>query len=84
MSRHAAGPANDIMPVTPGNNFLLPRGAEGDSGVGLYVETGGTLHVLTADDEDRTFTVADFSHHPVAVKKVYADSTATGIHMYLG
>lgn len=88
MSRHAAGPANDIVPVTPSDtDFLFPRGGgEGDAGCGLYIENGGTITVLTAEDEVRgPITVADYSHHPIAVKKVFATGTdATGIWVYKG
>jgi hypothetical protein len=83
VSRHAAGPAGDVIPVTPSDTaFILPRGAgEGDCGVGLYIEEGGTLTFVTEADEVRgPMTVADFSHHPIAVKKILATgTTATGI-----
>lgn len=82
MSRHAAGPANDAIPVTPSDTKdILPNC---DPGVGLYIETGGNIRVITAKGETRTLAVADYSHHPLCVSRVLSTgTTATGIHILL-
>ncbi len=71
-----SGPATDILPVTPNDNNDLPEVA-----VALYVETGGTLSLVTARGSARTVSVADRSILPVGTRKVNATGTsATGIH----
>ncbi len=71
-----SGPATDILPVTPNDNTDLPEVA-----VALYVETGGTLSLVTARGSARTVSVADRSILPVGTRKVNATGTsATGIH----
>lgn len=73
-----SGPARDIAPVTPDDGAGL-----GFTAVGLYVETGGTLAVVTVSGDARTFTVGDFSIVPVGVEQVMATGTsAAGIHAY--
>lgn len=78
MSQHASGPARDIIPVTPSDTAnVLPNG---EAARGLYVEGAGDLTVITELGETRgPIAVADFSHHPLRVKKVLAATTATGI-----
>lgn len=71
-----SGPAWDVMPITPDDatdlNPVPPA---------LYVETGGTLSIVTVKGETRTLTVADFSILPVGTLRVRASGTsATGIH----
>ena len=71
-----SGPATDAVAVTPDDTNDLPEVA-----IGLYVEMGGALNVVTIAGETRTITVADFSILPVGVRRVRATgTTATGIH----
>ena len=71
-----SGPATDILPVIPNDGANLAEIA-----VALYVETGGTLSLITARGGARSLTVADRSILPVGVRKVNATGTsATGIH----
>ena len=71
-----SGPATDILPVTPNDSSDLSEVA-----IALYVETGGTLSLVTARGASRTVTVAARSILPVGVRKVNAAGTsATGIH----
>lgn len=70
------GPVTDMMPVTPNDAIDMIHVA-----VGIYVETGGMLSILTHAGEVRTVRVADFSMLPVGVRRVRATgTTATGIH----
>jgi len=72
----AAGPATDILPVTPNDGADLSFVASA-----LYVETGGILSILTVRDQVRTIEVGDLSLLPVGVRRVRATgTTATGIH----
>ena len=74
-----AGPAADILPVTPNNTADLPAVA-----VGLYVQTGGALSVITVLGNTRSITVPDFTILPVGVRRVRATgTTATGIHAFV-
>lgn len=71
-----SGPATDALPVTPDDSIDLPH-----IGVGLYVETGGTIVIDTVKGETRTLEITDFSILPVGVRRVRASgTTATGIH----
>ncbi|WP_116087059.1 hypothetical protein [Tropicimonas sp. IMCC34011] len=71
-----SGPAPDIAPVVPADGADLPAIA-----VALYVETGGTLSVVTVAGESRTIAVGDFSLLPVGIRRVEATgTTASGIH----
>ncbi|MGI3211643.1 spike base protein, RCAP_Rcc01079 family [Roseovarius tibetensis] len=71
-----SGPATDALPVTPDDITDLPHVA-----IGLYVETGGTLSIVTVTGETRSLAVADFSILPVGARRVNATgTTATGIH----
>jgi hypothetical protein len=75
-SASLAGPANEILPVTPSDSVNLPIVA-----LALYVQTGGTLSIVTEAEATRTVVVADFSILPVAVRRVnQTGTTATGIH----
>ncbi|MFZ1479144.1 MAG: hypothetical protein WAT25_00045 [Paracoccaceae bacterium] len=70
------GPATDIMPVTPSDSTDLPRVA-----IALYVETGGTVSLVTVVGQTRTVVLADYSILPVGTQRVRATgTTATGIH----
>lgn len=70
------GPATDVLLVTPHDSTDLPHVA-----LGLYVETGGTLSIVTAYGNTRTIAVPDFSILPVATQRVNATgTTALGIH----
>lgn len=72
----AAGPATDILPVTPSNTIDLPFAASA-----LYVQTGGAISFVTVRGETRVVTVGDLSLLPVGVLRVLATgTTATGIH----
>ncbi len=71
-----SGPASDALPVTPNDVADLAHVA-----IGLYVETGGTVSIVTVTGETRTIAVADFSILPIGVQRVRATgTTATGIH----
>ena len=71
-----SGPAHDIMPVTPSDSTDLTVVA-----LALYVQTGGSLSIVTEAGNTRSVTVADFSILPVGVRRVReAGTTATGIH----
>jgi len=71
-----SGPATDIMPVTPDDLIDFTEVA-----VGLYVETGGQISIVTVRNGARIVTVADQSILPVGVRRVNATgTTATGIH----
>jgi hypothetical protein len=71
-----SGPATDALPVTPEDSADLPYVA-----LGLYVETGGEISLVTVAGETRSIVVADFSILPVGVRRVRATgTTATGIH----
>ncbi|SMH54613.1 hypothetical protein [Maritimibacter sp. HL-12] len=71
-----SGPATDALPVTPEDSADLPYVA-----LGLYVETGGEISLVTVAGETRSIVVADFSILPVGVRQVRATgTTATGIH----
>lgn len=73
-----SGPFIDIVPVTPDDGTDLPF-----VGVGLYIQTGGTVTFITVAETTRTVTVADGSIIPVGVRRVMATgTTATGIHVY--
>lgn len=72
----AAGPATDILPVTPSDSAALPLVASA-----LYVENGGALAVVTVRGETRSVTVGDLALLPVGVTRVLATgTTASGIH----
>jgi hypothetical protein len=72
----AAGPATDILPVTPSNTTDLPFVASA-----LYVQTGGAISFVTVRGQTRTVTVGDLSLLPVGVVRVRATgTTAAGIH----
>lgn len=71
-----AGPARDALPVTPSNSEDLSMPA-----IALYIETGGTLSVITATGATRSLSVADFSFLPLGIRRVRASgTTASGIH----
>ena len=71
-----SGPATDALPVIPDDASDLSHVA-----IGLYVETGGTVSVITAAGETRQIAVADFSILPLGARRVHATgTTATGIH----
>lgn len=73
-----SGPARDIAPVIPDDAIAMSMAA-----VALYVETGGTLSVITVAGETRTFSCGDFAIVPVGVTHVLATgTTASGIHAY--
>ncbi|MGP9788844.1 spike base protein, RCAP_Rcc01079 family [Roseinatronobacter sp. NSM] len=72
----AAGPATDMLPVTPHDTADLAFPASA-----LYVETGGTLVIRTIRNETRTVVVGDLALLPVGVRGVLATgTTAGGIH----
>ncbi|MFC2970436.1 spike base protein, RCAP_Rcc01079 family [Acidimangrovimonas pyrenivorans] len=71
-----SGPATDIVPVTPSDATDL-----GQVALALYVETGGTLSIVTEAGQSRSVTVVDFSILPVGVRRVNQTGTsAGGIH----
>lgn len=70
------GPATDIVSVTPADATDLA-----DTALALYVETGGTISIVTVRGQTRTVKVADYSLLPVGVARVRATgTTAAGIH----
>ncbi|MCV2876537.1 hypothetical protein OE810_09750 [Rhodobacteraceae bacterium XHP0102] len=71
-----AGPATDIMPVTPQDDQDLPIVASA-----LFVETGGTVRCVTVRNETRDVTLGDMMLLPVGVRRVLqTGTTALGIH----
>lgn len=66
-----SGPARDLMPVTPDDAADLSTTA-----VSLYVETGGTLSLVT---EARAVTVPDFMVLPLGVRRVNATGTSAAV-----
>ena len=71
-----AGSATDFLPVSPDDVTELP-----DVAIALYIETGGTLSLLTARGGQRSVTVADNSILPIGTRRVNASgTTASGIH----
>ena len=71
-----AGPATDIIPVTPDDGVVLPIVASA-----LYVEQGGILSIVTVRDEMRLVRVGDQAILPVGVRRVRATgTTAIGVH----
>jgi len=71
-----SGPATDIVPVTPDDSADLPETA-----IALYVETGGTLSLVSVKGGSRTVTVGSNFILPVGVVRVHSTgTTATGIH----
>jgi len=71
-----AGPATDIVPVTPDDAADLEHVASA-----LFVQNGGTVVFVTVRKQTRTVVLADQSILPVGVRKVLATgTTATGIH----
>ena len=71
-----SGPARDLMPVAPDDASDLSKTA-----VSLYVETGGSLSLVTEAGEARDVTVPDFMVLPWGVRRVNATgTTASGIH----
>ncbi|MGL4413908.1 spike base protein, RCAP_Rcc01079 family [Roseinatronobacter monicus] len=71
-----AGPATDIIPVTPDDAADLPVMA-----MSVFVETGGALCFVTRRGETRTVMLDDQTLLPVVVRRVLATgTTATGVH----
>ena len=71
-----AGPASDIVAVTPSDVTDFE-----DVAIALYVEPGGALSLETVGGGSRTVTVADNALLPVGVRRVNASgTTASGIH----
>lgn len=71
-----AGPATDIIPVTPNDVADMQ-----DVAIALYVETGGVLSVVTSRGGVRSISVANNSILPVGIRRVNAtNTTASGIH----
>lgn len=73
------GPSQDILPIVPDDIVELPQVA-----VALYVETGGTIAIVTVSGEQRTLAMGDFSILPVGVRQIRATgTTALGIHAFM-
>lgn len=71
-----AGPATDIIPVTPDDTTDLPVMA-----MSVFVETGGVLRIVTRRGETREVLLDDQTLLPVVVRRVLATgTTATGVH----
>ncbi len=69
-------PTRDIIPVTPSDTIPLVSIAQA-----LYVETGGSLVIVTVSGATRTVNVSDNAILPVGVAQVMATgTTAGGIH----
>ena len=74
-----AGPATDILPLTPSDSVDLTTVA-----LALYIETGGVVSIKTEAGATRVVKVADFSILPVGVRRLNAmGTTATGVHAML-
>ncbi|WP_114965258.1 spike base protein, RCAP_Rcc01079 family [Alkalilacustris brevis] len=72
----ALGPATDLLPVAPDDAADLPEMA-----MALFIETGGSLRVVTRRGETREVMLEDQTLLPVAVRRVLeSGTTATGIH----
>lgn len=70
------GPASDIRPITPDDGTDMP-----DVAAALYVETGGTVVLITAAGAERSVSLPDFTLLPVGVRRVKATgTTASGLH----
>jgi len=73
------GPAADMLPVTPSDASDLAQVA-----VALYIETAGTVSVVTATGQVRSVKVASNSVLPVGVRRVRSSgTTASGIHAFV-
>jgi len=71
-----AGPATDIIPVSPSDAEDLPVMA-----MSLFIETGGAITFVTRRNETRVVQVTDQTLLPVVARRVLATgTTATGIH----
>ena len=71
-----AGPARDILPVTPDDAQDLPEIA-----LAVYVETGGDVTLTSHAGHMRTVGVASWTILPVAARRIHATgTTAGGIH----
>lgn len=71
-----AGPATDILPVSPNDSEDLPLVASA-----LYIEQGGAVSIVTIRNQTRTIILGDMSLLPVGVRRIRATgTTATGIH----
>ncbi len=71
-----SGPATDIIAVTPDDVTDLTETA-----IALYVETGGTISLVTVRGAARTVNVTDNQILPVGARRVNATgTTAVGIH----
>ena len=71
-----SGPATDIVPVTPDDSIEMAHVA-----LALYIETGGTVSLITLHGHSRQVQVADHAILPVACRRVNATgTTASGIH----
>lgn len=72
----AAGPATDILPVTPNDTQDLEAVASA-----LYIETGGAISFVTVRNQTRTVILGDLALLPIGVRRVLASgTTASGIH----
>lgn len=70
------GPATDLVPVVPNDAADLA-----DVAVALFVETGGSVSVVTARGFARLVRVSDFSILPVGIRRVnQTGTTALNIH----
>lgn len=71
-----SGPATDIIPVIPDDSVEMTHVA-----LALYIETGGTVSLITLHGQSRNVLVADHAILPVACRRVNATgTTASGIH----
>lgn len=74
-----AGPANDLLPITPSDTEDLPLVC-----TALYVENGGSLSIITQAGQSRTLSIGDQAILPVGVRRVEASGTsASGIHGFV-
>jgi hypothetical protein len=70
----AVTPSNTVNIPFPGDNTAAPNTARWPCV--LYVGTGGTLRILTADGDDVTLVnVADGTFIPIQVIRVFASTT---------
>ena len=71
-----SGPATDMLPITPTDGVEFAEVA-----IGLFVENGGSISLVTARGGARVVQVAGNTILPLGVRQINATGTsATGIH----
>lgn len=74
-----SGPARDMIDVTPSDSVDIASEA-----IALYIETGGTISLVTSKGTTKALTVPDFFILPLGATRVNATgTTATGISAFV-